>query len=174
MSVQALSWVFEHSESKGYARLTLLAIANHVSLETAEWSVPQRRIAKEAKISAGSVPAQIKALVTLGEIEVVDPGDARRSARYRMTFHSAQEMSAQPRAALSPEARAARGPGAAREPSLPSRPSAAADSDLCRTCRGTGHVLSETERNKLERCPACSPRVVADRLGSIANLGGHD
>lgn len=93
MSIQAVAWVLDHSQSRGFARLVLIALANHANDQQEAWPA-QRTIAREAGISAGSVPDQVRKLVGLGELEVVEQGGARRSTRYRMTF--AQEMSNKP------------------------------------------------------------------------------
>lgn len=90
MSIQAVAWVLDHSESRGFARLVLIALANHANDSHECWPA-QRTLAREAGMSPGSVPEQIRKLVDLGELEIVEAGGARRSARYRLTF--AQEMS---------------------------------------------------------------------------------
>lgn len=117
MSIQAVGWVLDHSQSRGFSRLVLIALANHANSETNECWPSQRTIATEAGISPGAVPAQVRALVDLGEIEMVEPGGPRRSARYRLTFQrsgdehkSAQEMSA----ARGPGVSAALSPGVSR------------------------------------------------------------
>jgi hypothetical protein len=70
MSVQALSWVFDHSESRLAARHVLLSIANHANSSGRDsWpSIP--RIAKEAKISCREVYRCLQELVTIGELRI--------------------------------------------------------------------------------------------------------
>lgn len=114
MSIQAVAWVLDNSRSRGFPRLVLISLANHADKETGECWPAQRTIAAEAGISAGAVPAALRNLVALGEVEVVKPGGPRTSTIYRLTFsrsgdehENAQEMSA----ARGPGVSAARGPG---------------------------------------------------------------
>lgn len=95
MSIQAVAWVLDHSESKGYARLVLISLANHYNGKTGQCNPGQRAIAREAGISPGSVPPQIRALVELGELEVAEEGGPRKTARYSLPFMGAQELSAE-------------------------------------------------------------------------------
>lgn len=94
MSIQAVAWVLDQSRSRGYARLVLIALANHHNAGTGRCDPGQRLIAKEAGISPGSVGAQIRALVALGELEVSDEGGSHRSAKYRLPFMEPEERSA--------------------------------------------------------------------------------
>lgn len=94
MSIQAVAWVLDHSRSRGFARLVLISLANHHSAVTDQCNPGQRLIAQEAGMATGSVPAQIRKLVELGEVEVVDAGGSHRSASYRLTF--TQQMSEDP------------------------------------------------------------------------------
>ncbi len=107
MSIQAVAWVLEQSQARGFARLVLIALANHADEDGICWP-SQRRIASEAGISLGSVQPQIGKLETLGELETVEPGGPRRSARYRLPFadlrSGGEHKSVQ-------ELNAARGPG---------------------------------------------------------------
>lgn len=86
MSIQAVAWVLDHSQARGFARLVLISLANHADKETGECFPSMRSISREAGISLGSIPAKIRDLVEIGEVVIVDPGDARRSARYQLTF----------------------------------------------------------------------------------------
>lgn len=86
MSIQAVAWVLEDSKARGHARLVLISLANHHNKGTAQCNPGHRTIAREAGISTGSVSAQIKKLVELGEIEVLDPGTSHRPAFYRLSF----------------------------------------------------------------------------------------
>lgn len=86
MSIQAVAWVLESSQSRGLARLVLISLANHHNAGTGQCNPGQRLISQEAGISPGSVPAQIRKLVGLGELVVEQPGTSHRSAQYRITF----------------------------------------------------------------------------------------
>lgn len=85
MSIQAVAWVLDHSDSRGLARLVLISLANHANTDAECWPA-QRTIAREAGISLGAVSVQIKALVESGELEVVSDGGPRTSARYRLSL----------------------------------------------------------------------------------------
>ena len=88
MSIQAVAWVLEHSTSTGSARLVLISLANHAS-ERNNWECwpTSRTIAHEAGVKSHSTALDAsKALVKLGEISIIDPGDQRNAGRYRLTF----------------------------------------------------------------------------------------
>jgi DNA-binding transcriptional MocR family regulator len=84
VSIQALSWVLEESESEGLDRLVLLVVANHANDEWRAWP-SVRTIAREARVSTNTVGKAIRRLVALGELELERQGDRRRSSTYRMT-----------------------------------------------------------------------------------------
>lgn len=88
MSIQAVGWVFEHSRSKGIARLVLLSLANHHNAGTGQCNPGQRRIAHEAGISPSTVSDAIHRLVRLGELEVIDLGLGTRSTEYHLPWLS--------------------------------------------------------------------------------------
>lgn len=83
MSIQAVGWVLDNSASRGLARLVLLSLANHANSADMCWP-SQRTIAREAGVAAGTVANMLSQLVTLGEIEVLNAGDNRHSATYRI------------------------------------------------------------------------------------------
>lgn len=87
MSIQAVAWALDNSGSRGFARLVLISLANHANDTDLCWP-SMRTIAREAGISVGSVPAQVKRLIELGEIEVVTAGNARTSTRYRVLWRN--------------------------------------------------------------------------------------
>lgn len=96
MSIQAVAWVLDHSESRGLARLVLISLANAVNKDAnGECWPSMRTIAGEAGVSLGVIPSKIEELVELGEVEVVDRGTQRKSARYRLTHLSVQETNAE-------------------------------------------------------------------------------
>lgn len=86
MSIQAVGWVLDHSQSRGHARLVLISLANHYNAGTGRCDPGQRLLAHEAGISTGSVPTAIRTLVALGEIRVKDPGTSHRAASYELIF----------------------------------------------------------------------------------------
>ncbi len=69
MSVQALTWVFDHSQSRLAARLALLAIANHAGSDG--WADPSLfTIACEARLNEREVQDAIRELEASGELSV--------------------------------------------------------------------------------------------------------
>ena len=70
MSVQAISWVLDYSDSLFSDRLILIAIANHCDrYGTDAWPL-QETIAAEARVSTREVVRAIQNLVSLGELSV--------------------------------------------------------------------------------------------------------
>lgn len=70
MSIQALSWVLEHSESSGYARCVMFSIANHADREGTNAYPSLETIARESKCSPATVKRMLVQLRdTLGELD---------------------------------------------------------------------------------------------------------
>lgn len=83
MSIQAMVWVLDHSESTLADRLVLLAIANHCdALGRNAWPSIDH-IAAEARVHPATASRAVAALEALGELTV----DRRvgRSSRYAIT-----------------------------------------------------------------------------------------
>jgi hypothetical protein len=144
MSIQAVAWVLDSSESRGITRLVLLSLANHANEEAVCWPA-QRTIAREAGIGTGTVSAALQRLVAIGEIEVVKPGTARLSTTYR--------LARLPSAASTPGVSAASTSGPRRiirnhqEPSsahLPSTGSVGVARMSCVRCHGSGTIYNAT------------------------------
>lgn len=78
--------VFDHSSSKGSARLVLLAIADaaHESGVLTQYARSQPVLARKANVDVDTVRRSIAALVELGEVEVIAEGHGRASASYRV------------------------------------------------------------------------------------------
>jgi hypothetical protein len=68
MSVQAMTWVFERSDSNGNARLVLLSIANHADREGANAWPSLETIAVESRCSTATVKRAIAELRSIGEL----------------------------------------------------------------------------------------------------------
>lgn len=68
MSVQAIAWVLEHSESVGVTRCVLVSIANHVDPDGEGW-VRVDRVLREANCSMASYHRAVKWAVEHGELE---------------------------------------------------------------------------------------------------------
>lgn len=88
MSTACITAVFRHSASKGSARLVLLAMANeaHSTGELTAYKRSHSALARAANVDEGTVGRAIKALVTLGEVEVIARGDGRKSSDYRLVL----------------------------------------------------------------------------------------
>lgn len=88
MSVEVMTWVFRHSQSKGSARLVLLALADEASStgEISAYKRSQTWIASKANLSRRGVQLAIADLVETGELAVTKPGDGRVSADYQIMF----------------------------------------------------------------------------------------
>jgi hypothetical protein len=86
MSTGCIAAVFRHSESKGCARLVMLAMADEANDEG--WLTAYRRsqgwLAKKANVDRATVRRAIDTLVELGEVEVLATGDGRESSDYRL------------------------------------------------------------------------------------------
>lgn len=78
--------VFKHSQSKGSARLVLLALADEASDEgmVTAYRRSQSHLARKGNMDGGTVSRSTKALVDLGELEVLRQGDGRASTDYRI------------------------------------------------------------------------------------------
>lgn len=73
MSVNAVAWVLDLSESKGNDRCVLLAIADEADANGCNAFPSIRRIAARARVSKQTVVASIARLEALGELVVVRP-----------------------------------------------------------------------------------------------------
>lgn len=68
MSVQAMTWVFEHSASHLAARLVLLGIANHADKDGRNSWASVRQLSEEARCSERQVQYALRELEFMGEI----------------------------------------------------------------------------------------------------------
>jgi len=84
MSVQAISWVLEHSKSSNTARCVLISIANHMGGDGSGW-VYVDRICREANCSLNSYHRAVQWAVENGELERVSHsgGSERVHVRHR-------------------------------------------------------------------------------------------
>lgn len=93
VSVRQMSLVFEHSASRGAARLVLLAIAD-VAADDGQVTAYRRSqsvLARKANITQEGVRKAIKELVRLGELEVLVQGSGRRRSDYQIRVGPTQE-----------------------------------------------------------------------------------
>ena len=84
MSVQATTWVWEHSQAEGSTRLVLLAIADAANREGARSFQSAETLASMCKMSSRTVRRQIKILQDLGEIEVEGRAGSHGTNSYRI------------------------------------------------------------------------------------------
>ncbi len=96
MSVQASTWVWEHSRATGNTLLVLLAIADQASKDGRDAWPGQKRIAAKCRLSVRTVRRCIDELVALEELvvtkyggPVVDGRAGRRTHRYALTMLAA-------------------------------------------------------------------------------------
>ena len=87
MSREAREWVWEHSSSRGTARLVLLSIADRVADEQCVSWASLSNLAKRTRASVSTVREAIGRLVDAGELEQLDDlTGPQRSTVYRMPF----------------------------------------------------------------------------------------
>lgn len=87
MSLQAMSWVLEHSTSCGTTRCVLMAIANHVSADGSGWAYV-KQVREEANCSEDSYLRAIRWLTDNGELRrEVNRGEAKKAAPNRRPNH---------------------------------------------------------------------------------------
>lgn len=90
MSVQAISWVLDHSMSRLGARCVLIAIANHAKADgTGAWP-SMFTIAQEARLSEREVQYAIGELKKLGELGVKLGGGRGRPNLYHLPLMGAR------------------------------------------------------------------------------------
>lgn len=96
MSIQAMAWVFDHSEATGGERLVLLAVANHYDFNDPPLSV----LAREARLSRSATIRAIARAEADGEL-VVDRDEA--GGRSRTNRYTIPGYERSRNATLSPE-----------------------------------------------------------------------
>lgn len=84
ISVQAISWVLEQSKSSGSARLVLISIANHASIDGDSCWPAVRTIAREAHISERAVQYALPQLEHLQELKIIRGTGRKHTHRYFM------------------------------------------------------------------------------------------
>ncbi|MFD6437226.1 helix-turn-helix domain-containing protein [Streptomyces venezuelae] len=85
MSIEASDWVWEHSSSRGAARLVLLSIADRVADEQCISYASLSTLAKRAHASVSTVREAVERLLLVGELEQLDDlVGPQRSTVYRL------------------------------------------------------------------------------------------
>ena len=100
MSVQAIAWVLDHSQSRGAARCVLISIANHVGPDGVGW-VHVRRVCAEANCSHDTYSRSVREAEDRGELRrrPYEGGGARMHDRHRpnlFTFPALVDDTADP------------------------------------------------------------------------------
>lgn len=88
MSVQAISWVLDHSQSSGTTRCVLVSIANHVNPDGTGW-VYVDRVCREANCSLNSYHRAVTWAIENGELERMpyEGGFDRTHSRHRPNMY---------------------------------------------------------------------------------------
>ncbi|WP_326682043.1 helix-turn-helix domain-containing protein [Streptomyces sp. NBC_01237] len=85
MSAEAREWVWEHSSSRGAARLVLLSIADRVADEQCISWASLSSLAKRTRASVSTVREAVERLLLAGELEQIDDlVGPQRSTVYRL------------------------------------------------------------------------------------------
>lgn len=84
MSDDAQAWVWQHSRTKGVARLVLLALAYDCTDDTATARMGTAEMVRRANATKGAVVAAVAATIETGELEIIEPGAGSRAALYRL------------------------------------------------------------------------------------------
>lgn len=106
MSVQAMTWVWKHSQAKPTDRFVLLAIADVASDEgeVSAYARSQSAIQRKTGLDRRTIQRSVDRLLDIGELAVLAGGDGRRSTDYYMPMGREIEgrQSAAPAAAERP------------------------------------------------------------------------
>lgn len=156
MTLDAMDWVWKHSQSKGNARLVLLYVADQVRTTACEVRIGQREITRVALNSAskGTAEAAVKKALELGELEIAEPAKGRRSPLYRLpkavdyvrtASPSAPESGAQ-ESSSAPVLRAQEGPGSAPKTGAQGEVCAPNFDPLRPEIRGTSPIPNKASR----------------------------
>ncbi|NEA52363.1 hypothetical protein [Streptomyces sp. SID10815] len=84
MSIDAMYWVWLHSQSKGAGRHVMLAIANRITSDDGTARVSTTELARFSNAARSSVITAIDALVKSGELNLLEEGRGTRPALYKI------------------------------------------------------------------------------------------
>lgn len=84
MSVQAMSWVWNHSQAEGTARLVLLAIADAANREGERAWISAKTIGEMCRVTSRTAQRKIAELVAIGELEKTGSRGERQANVYRL------------------------------------------------------------------------------------------
>lgn len=88
MSVKATTWVWEHSQSKGAARLVLLSLADYAGADNGDAWPSIATLVRRTHLTDRGVQKALADLTALGELEVLRNAGPGGTNRYRLTFES--------------------------------------------------------------------------------------
>lgn len=148
MSVEAMSWVFKHSQTKGAARLVMLALANEASRDGAvsAYARSYSHLARQANVSRTTVWRAIEEAEELGELVITKSGGGRERNNYQIVLSGCEVQ-----------------PVAVRDQSR-DETSAVADRD---------HSSRETQPEQLHDATAITPLLPVDDPVLPVNENGH-
>jgi DNA-binding transcriptional regulator YhcF (GntR family) len=173
MSVQAMSWVFEYSQSLGGARLVLLSIANHASHDGDSSHPAIATIARETRMNRRAVQRTLPKLEKLGELEILRGHGRHNTHTFKLPKYI--EMAAlvrlfqKEKAAFGTEKAAfgtTKGGLRPPEPSLTVLNKTGVNAKSltrppkCSDCLGAGYIH---DQNGLRKCARCAPGVAGKR-----------
>lgn len=178
VSVQAVSWVLEHSRAEHSERLVLISLANHASTDEALAFPSVDTISRESRLSRRSVQGALGRLLALGEI--VEAGRTRFGTRcFKLPMGGAKSAPAQDLrpgkiCAEGAQNTTSGGAGSAPKPSRTIKESSgvervfdkwveATDRDSART------KLTPDRRRRIRN--AISSHGVEDCLAAVSNIG---
>jgi len=85
VTLDAMDWVWKHSQSRGNPRIALLAVADRVRTPACEVRVSYSDFMRALNVSSRTVVRDaIRAAEDLGELETVEAGKGTRKALYRL------------------------------------------------------------------------------------------
>lgn len=84
MTLDAMHWVWSHSQSKGNARLAMLYVADQVRTPQCVVRLSYADFMEALNAPRSTVKAAIKAAVLSGELELTELGKGTRSSQYRL------------------------------------------------------------------------------------------
>ncbi|MFF4346761.1 hypothetical protein [Streptomyces sp. NPDC001530] len=84
MSIDAMYWVWLHSQSKGAGRHVMLAIANRITGDDGQARVSTAELVRFGNAARSSVITAIDALVKSGELSLIEEGRGTRPALYKI------------------------------------------------------------------------------------------
>lgn len=180
MTLDAMHWVWDHSQSKGNARIALLYVADQVRTTACEVRVGQRELMRALNTpSKDTADKAIKAAIALGELKILQAGTGRRPALYslphavgytRPATRSAPESGAQTETGANPSApesgaqRGASAPKTGAQRKTPSAPESGAQQTPSAPESGApphNYEVEEENQQRRDHFTVCQPLIKA-------------